>query len=126
MPSNNVRRPAHTILSAPLHLGSPSRKVIDDTYDQFGPTPRLCLEMASDPHKLESYKAAVHRALKWATLQNPLGLILELKCLNMDDNSEKLFLIRRENKGEVKSMNCVAPITDYIRFRLAITMWNDG
>jgi hypothetical protein len=109
------------LLSAPLHPASPNSEIIDDIYDQFGPTPRLCLEMASDPDQLEAYKAGVRRALKLVTPQYLLKMTHELEVMNMDEVSQKLCQIRRQHI-DVKSLACVVPITDIMQSRLAIAM----
>ncbi|KAF8467514.1 hypothetical protein DFH94DRAFT_638974 [Russula ochroleuca] len=106
---------------APLHPASPNSEIIDDIYDQFGPTPRLCLEMASDPDQLEAYKAGVRRALKLVTPQYLLKMTHELEVMNMDEVSQKLCQIRRQHI-DVKSLACVVPITDIMQSRLAIAM----
>lgn len=115
------------LLSASLHPASPNCKIIDDIYDQFGPTPHLCLEIASDPDQFKVYKAGVCRALKLVTSQNFSKLTLELRGLNMDEVSQKLCLIRREHGiHNVRSVASVTPITDHMQSRLAIAMQDNS
>ena len=112
------------VLSAPLGLSIPSYKNIDDAYDQFGPTPRICLQLSSNPLDWEHYKDDVRYALTEVTLQKLQELTKKSKDLNMDFVSHKLCLIRREDRDIVSSAFLVMPITDHIRSRLAIRMRN--
>ena len=108
------------VLSAPLGLSIPHYKNIDDAYDQFGPTPRICLEVSSSPEDWEPYKDEVRHALMEVTLQKLQELTKKSEDLNMDSVSHKLCLIRREDRDIVSSAFLVMPITDHIRSRLAI------
>jgi hypothetical protein len=112
------------LLSAPLHLLKPDYNIIDRTYDQFGPTPRLCLELAFEPDELEAYQDAVQNELKELTLQNLQELTSKVEKLTMDEISHNICLIRREEIHTVDSPFLVTPITDYIRSGLALSLRN--
>jgi hypothetical protein len=112
------------ILSAPLHKPCPSREVIDDVYDRFGPTPRLCLTIAARPRKLKEYEDAVRIALNSLSMESLEKMIGGLIDLKMDQMSQELFLIMREDIDNVASGFLVLPITDPIRSRLVTSMRN--
>jgi hypothetical protein len=119
------------LFSAQLQRCSPSSNIINDTYNQCGPTPRLCLDTASCPHALKSYKEAIRVAEIFVSLQNVQKVIAELEeDLNLDKDLynilENLLLIRRSDIHNVESKVYVAPITERMRSRLAIAMEIDG
>ena len=53
-----------SILSTKLYLYSSNLEVVNDIYDQFGPTPQLCLENAQDPNMLGTHKCQTTVALE--------------------------------------------------------------
>jgi len=75
-----------------LPTTSPNRDIVDDTYDRFGPTPRLCLQMASEsqPPNFENYKTAVRKSVEQVvTLQDLTKLTNDLEDLKMDAFAKK-------------------------------------
>jgi hypothetical protein len=109
-------------LLQPAHR--PSVDTINDTYDRFGPTPHLCLEYAGSPQKLKVYKEAIRGTLKQVTVQDLVNLAELVEKgqndLDMDAFSHKIALIRREKIDDFWSTVLLAPITDYVRSKLAI------
>jgi hypothetical protein len=112
------------ILSAPLHRTCPSREIIDKTYHQFGPTPRLCFETAADNEKMEMYEGEVRGALDELTLESLRKFVDDARNLRMDATSHKLCLVRRRKKHDIKSVAHVLPITDHIRSELSLSLRN--
>jgi hypothetical protein len=107
----------------------PDSKLIDNIYDQFGPTPRPCIQTASDSEALATHECDVRTALEELRQLTPHGfqeILYKLRGLRVDTDSQKLYLIKRENIGNVRSMPHVMPITDHIRSRIAIQMRNLG
>jgi hypothetical protein len=107
--------------SAPLQLPSPDWKGIDDTYDKFGPIPRLCF---SDPDAIRSHLHSISIALSDLRLERFERLIIGAANLSMVDLSQKLCLVRRTHKEDLDSDYDVTPITDYMQTKLAITLRN--
>lgn len=116
------------ILSALLRQNSPNYKTIDQIYDRFGPTPRLCLDNTFEPEFLEIYEQETQREIKKLTLQSLQELIFRIRFLDMDDISHKICLIRRKPIHNLRSnfllTLVVTPITEYIESGLAISMRN--
>jgi hypothetical protein len=86
---------------------------------RFGPTPRLCLEKASEPYDMERYEDNVRMSLQDVTPRDIERLTRGSGNLKMDALSRKLCLIRRETT-DLWSHLLVTPITDYIQSKLAI------
>ena len=106
-------------------------KLIDDVYDRFGPTPRLCIQIASNSKALATHERGTRIALEILTPQHLQEWICKLEALRVDTNSEyaltrsqQVYLVKRENIGDVGSMPYVTHITDHIRSRIAIRMRN--
>jgi hypothetical protein len=111
------------IFSAPLH-NSPSPEIIDSAFDQFGPIPRICLEVAADNTLFKIHKDETQGALDNLSLANLEKFINNTKSLKMDPMSHKLCLIRRSKKHDLDSDIRVMPITEYIRSELVTHMRN--
>jgi hypothetical protein len=111
-----------------LQLPSPNWKIVDDAYDQLGPIPRLCIQIASDPVELKSYLTSVETALKRIKSWSLNQLMHETAAfkLTMDEISFKLWLVNRKDKEDVSSPFSIIPITYYMQNRLAITLRNHG
>ena len=107
-----------------MHLNRPGSETIDDMYDRFGPTPRLCIQKPLDTDQLEEYKNETRRALANLTLQSLRELTNDIEDLKMDLVSHKLCLISREKLHNVRSSFHITPITTHMQSRLAIRMRN--
>lgn len=122
-----------------LRKANPNYEIINDAYDRLGPTPRLCLDIASDPCLLEAYNEEVRRALiqvrvtvtfgVWQEPRNPREWMDELQDLNvhnyLDNIPNALFLIKRADIRNVESRVCAMAITDQMATRLAQNMQNN-
>ncbi|KAI0280169.1 hypothetical protein BGY98DRAFT_964997 [Russula aff. rugulosa BPL654] len=97
--------------AAKLYSNTLDSKLINDVFDRFGPTPRLCIDKASDPSALAAHERDIRIAIGELTLQTPQELIYKLRKLKTD--------------GDVSSGPSVT-ITDYIRSRITIRMRNLG
>ena len=108
--------------SASLYPNRPESKAIDDLYDKFGPTPRICIEEPHEDPGMEEYKEDIRFTLENLTLQSLRELSRTTQNLNMDKISHKLCLISREELHDVRSWFTVTPITNHMQSRLAIRM----
>jgi hypothetical protein len=109
----------YNIFSAQVRRRHPSTATINDTFDRFGPTPRICIETASDPGNLHAYEVDVNEALEEMTLERLQDLTTITKSLAMDRMSHKLCLVRRKDIDDVRSDRLVSPITEYIQSEIA-------
>lgn len=112
--------------AAQLCPDSPNSETINNVYDELGPTPHLCLDVASEPNKLKIYKDEIRTALKQLTLQGLQELIYPLRHhgLDMDDVSDKVCQIKRPDINNVDREFEISYITGNIRSRLASCMRN--
>ena len=92
---------------------------INEAFDMLGGTPRICIEFASTPHKLDDYKEDVNAAILNITSDGLRKLITDSTSLRMDSVSHKIFLISRRNIDNMHSRAVVAPLTPTIQSRLA-------
>ena len=98
--------------------------VIHGILEKFGPTPRLCIEYASDPERLQDYMAELDDVISDVTTGQLEKLIKGSARLKMDAVSHKICLISRRNPKDMRSMTLVSPITDTIKSRLSIQLRN--
>ena len=115
------------ILSALLEdTDRPSTDVINDTFDRFGPTPRICIEAASVPDDLRAYEVEVNDALNQVTQERLLEFTRNARNLTMDKTSYKLYLIRRTDINRVRSDILISPITEHIQSEIANRIEGNG
>jgi hypothetical protein len=107
---------------ASLHLDSPNLEIIDNIFDRFGPTPRLCFDVLSNNEWFKKHGDETQRALDGLTMENLRTSINDLEGLKMNAIWDKLCLIRRSKKHDLDSDTLVMPITDYIRSELVIRL----
>ncbi|KIM86220.1 hypothetical protein PILCRDRAFT_816150 [Piloderma croceum F 1598] len=93
--------------------------VIHEIFEELGPTPRLCIEYASDPEKLQHYKMELNRAISNITTEKLEELIRKSSALAIDAVSHKICLINRCDQKNMRSGPLVSPITDSIKSRLS-------
>jgi hypothetical protein len=106
------------ITRASIHLGGNFDEEINRRYDQFGPTPRLCIDYLLSPLGGKDYEDAVQMAVENITSQRLEILFNESSALKMDDVSQKICLISRENRDDVASLQIVKPISPNMHSRL--------
>ncbi len=104
------------------HEDCPTPEIMNNTFDQFGPTPRLCLDLASMPTDLVWYQATVRSALQQLGLRRLQELAYKVGDLGSDDISHHVCLVMREDRDEINSGPIIKLITDNIQSRLAITL----
>jgi hypothetical protein len=107
----------HGIISAPLILDGPNLSFIDQVYNEFGPTPRICFEDVTTPEKYEEYSAALTYEISKLTLRQ-LRMALDKSGMETGAESHKLFLIRRTKRADPASISTISPITDAIATKL--------
>ena len=93
---------------------------INEIFDQFSPTPRVCLNYQQHPDELEAYKKDVTMAIMATNLSNIEGLFRVAKSLRMDASSHKICLVRRAQEDDVGSHPVVTVITPTVQSRLAM------
>jgi len=114
---------------AKLYSNALDSKLIDDIYDRFGPIPRLCIQTASDSKALATHEHDTRTALRMLIPWGLQELISKLQALRVDTESQyslcqHVYLVKRQNIGDVGSMPYVTHITDHMRSRIAIHMRN--
>ena len=92
---------------------------IDRIFDNLGPTPRLCLDLLSNPEQLAEYQHDVKLVISNITADELVNLAQDADSLSMDAVSDKIYLVRRERRDVVNSEAVVTPITHTIQSRLA-------
>jgi hypothetical protein len=105
-------------ISAPLVLERPDLPFIDLMFDEFGPIPRICLEVTSTTYGFNGYSAAVANAVNNLTLSKLEAMMFE-GVLTPSDQSYKLFLLRRAQADDASSLPYLSPITNTMSRRLS-------
>ncbi|KIM80623.1 hypothetical protein PILCRDRAFT_822364 [Piloderma croceum F 1598] len=109
---------------ASLLLPETDVTVIDEIFEELGPTARLCIEYASDPEQLRDYKAQLDDAISNITTGKLEELIKESTQFTLDAVSHKICLISRHDPKNMRSAPLVSPITDSIKSRLSNQLRN--
>jgi hypothetical protein len=102
-----------------LPHGSIDYTRLDESYDQLGPTPRLCINTQSSQRMIINHERQARLAILNSGAEQLEKLFGEAESLNMDGLSHKICLISRMDREDVYSAPVVAPITHYIQSRLA-------
>jgi hypothetical protein len=102
-----------------MFSGSFDLSRINETFDQLGPTPRLCLEVASEVNGYHQYKTHLARVIEQITTAQIKQLFNEANDLSMDAISHYICLVRRKWQENVCSDSVIAPMTPSIQSRLA-------
>ena len=93
-------------------------------FDNLGPTPRLCLDLPSKPHRMKDYERQVQLAISTVTADRLEKIIGEATALSMDALSHTICLISREERDDMQSQSVVSPMTQSIQSRLASQLRN--
>jgi len=88
---------------------------INDIYDRFGPTPRLCIDYSFDLDMLVEHERKVNKVVSNVTAVQLEQLFKDAGSLDMDTVSHTICLISREQRDDMHSGVVVAPITSSIR-----------
>ena len=113
------------VRSAPLRLAKPDLKTIDDIFEFFGPTPRLCFDKFRKPDDIERYRQTIKTALRELKPHELQTLVENSGNLSADKISHKICLITRND--QVRPSDDVAdvtPITDFVKSQLVICLRN--
>jgi hypothetical protein len=106
------------LCSAPLHgLTDDKRTHINEMYDRFGPTPRICFDALMTEGWLVTYEDDVQKALASLTLTQLRAIASGINVLEMDEASHKIFLLRRRVDKVLESRSLV-PITASVDWEL--------
>jgi len=106
------------ISRATIYRRDISIEEVNCLYDQFGPTPRLCLDFLFEPFEREAHEDHVRKAISGMTSQKLETLFDKSSDLEMDDLSHKICLVSRENRDKVASLPIVKPITPNMHSKL--------
>ena len=98
-----------------LFLGVEEER-INYVFDQFGPTPCLCLNYGHDQAHLQTYEKQVQYTISGLTIEQLERLFGDSQNLNMSNNSHKIYLIN--HKGDLPGQTVVTIITQLIEKRL--------
>ncbi|KIM90035.1 hypothetical protein PILCRDRAFT_812840 [Piloderma croceum F 1598] len=90
---------------------------VNETFDELGPVPRLCIDQTSDEQA--EYRSALHQAISKITTDEIQKLTQNTSGLTMNAISQKICLLSRQQRDDVHSQAVVAPITDSIKSRLS-------
>ena len=107
-----------------MRLSTPDFELIDDVYDKYGPTPRLCFDQASKPWIWPAYLTKFRQALADLTLQKLEKVVVESGALTMNSISHKICLLQREGPINTFSEPQISPMTDFIRSQITICLRN--
>ena len=99
-------------------------KTVLEIFETLGPTPRLCIELASEPERLQVYKDELNHAISNNTTDQLVELINKSIQLTMNAASHKICLISRRDPKDMRSTPLVSPITDSIKSRLSNQLRN--
>ncbi|TFK64832.1 hypothetical protein BDN72DRAFT_962952 [Pluteus cervinus] len=80
---------------AAIRFENPDLGAIDAVYDNYGPTPRLCIDYVADKAKLEEYKTSLDALISTLSFEIVLSMVRSVQALRPIDGAEKLFIIRR-------------------------------
>jgi hypothetical protein len=98
------------LCSAPIHGFEGNDSRIDDLYNQFGPTPRICFDYLEDKFLLDRHESLSARAISDLSSRHLLKIVLEAQEFNIDGVSDTIFLVRR--RGDLsRRLSTVEPIT---------------
>lgn len=97
--------------SAPMLLpDEPTRHTrVNEAFDALGITPWLCVDFMSKPINLEEYKREVTNVISGMTPGQLEHLVNDVTSLNMDANSDKIFLLSHVQQNDVHSSAAVDP-----------------
>ncbi|KAH9079497.1 hypothetical protein EDB83DRAFT_2503931 [Lactarius deliciosus] len=84
---------------------SKADKRIDEMYDQFGPTPRICFDLLHNKYRLAQHKTRYNDALKGLSLETLCSWVSDTRKFSMDTVSETIFLLKRVPKKELRQAN---------------------
>ena len=104
------------IFSAQSLFPGMEEELINDVFDRFGPTPRLCIEYAHEQAHLHDYKDKLRETISELTIEHLERLFKDSRSLSMNAHSQKICLINR--KGDLPGQTVVTTITRFIEQRL--------
>jgi hypothetical protein len=101
-------------------LTSEGRKLVEDAFKLFGPVPRFCIDYVLD-EELRAHDAECRSAASHITAQSLRRINLEGGELDIDAESHKIFMVRR-NKVDDLQEAYVEPVSPYIETLLMKTI----
>jgi hypothetical protein len=97
---------------------------INELYDRFGPTPRICFDFLKQPTRLEDHEAHYESALNELTIEKLRDFVSDGAKLNLDAGSHSLFLVKRTNVDDLRKA-FIEPISVPVKSELQkrIRLW---
>lgn len=80
-------------------------------YDEYGPTPRICIDFVYNPDISVQYRNLYAAATQGDLMEKSLEIISQGKLFDLDEPSQTICLIRRNEEEED---NLVHPSLDFI------------
>jgi hypothetical protein len=102
-----------------LPPGTIFNESVDRVFDEFGPTPRLCVDYLGPDNRIEKHRKDVETTISNITASEIEQLIQNSLSLTMNAVSHKICLISRQDTENMYSDAIVSPITKAISSRLA-------
>ena len=93
---------------------------VNQVFDELGPTPRICIDYLLADKLIERYREEVRKAILMVTTQQLRidDLFDTSRTLAGNEVSDRICLIRREEKEDFYSLAAVSFITRTIKSRL--------
>ncbi|KAH9006497.1 hypothetical protein EDB86DRAFT_2795089, partial [Lactarius hatsudake] len=105
-----------------IHGLSANDPRIDEMYDQYGPTPRICLESVRTKAVFVAHKNRLDTALSKLSVEKLENMVSDAVNSSLDDESHTLILVTRlprdGDDDDKFSYNRVEPITHMIKLKI--------
>ncbi|KAI0256323.1 hypothetical protein BJV78DRAFT_1151083 [Lactifluus subvellereus] len=104
--------------AAPLHgFNDTHRTRINELYDHFGPTPRICFDFLLNEFQLISHEEGYQNTMHSLKAERLRRFISDSIVLNLDAASLSTFLLKRENVDDLARAS-VEPISTFVKSEL--------
>ena len=114
----DIRTDPIVLCSAAIHGFASNDQVIDEMYDRFGPTPRICFDYLKKPPLLDVHKERFRIALSSLSLGSFQQIMDSTSFLQMDDASHTMLLMKRHGSDLSRALYTLEPITPAIEMVL--------
>src|ERR1700761_5104839 len=96
--------------SAPIHGFEANDERLDNMYNDFGPTPRICFDYLEDEAFLDQHESRISSAISDLSTRRLLEIANKAQKFDMDRESHSIFLVKR--RGDLsRRLSSVEPIT---------------
>lgn len=106
--------------AAPIYGLEHNDPGIDEMFNRFGPTPRICFKFLKFSHLLSRYERKLEIALGELSSRRLQDMVAGIRKFSMDDESHTIFLVRRQNVNSDGDWGnpSVEPIAHAVRIAL--------